>query len=189
MKYQNLSSFSVPPNFRGKSGIIVQLWWIVEALFFNPSPQILYGWRRFLLRLFGAKVGKGVVIRPSVKTTYPWKVSIGDYSWIGDNVVLYSLGEINIGSNAVISQKSYLCTGSHDFEKTTFDIFAKVITVEDEAWIASDVFVGPGVTIGKGAVVGARSSVFKSVEGGYVYAGNPLRRIKRRIDGSSKIIQ
>lgn len=178
--YQHLNTFSVPPNFRGKSSVIVQLWWIVEALFFNPSPQILYGWRRFLLRLFGAKVGKGVIIRPSVKTTYPWKVSIGDYSWIGDNVVLYSLGDISIGSNAVISQKSYLCTGSHDFERTTFDIFAKEIIVEDEAWIASDVFIAPGVTVGKGAVVGARSSVFKNVEGGYIYAGNPLRKIKRR---------
>ena len=179
--YQKLNTFSVPPNFRGKSGAIVQLWWIVEALLFNPSPQILYGWRRFLLRLFGAKIGKGVIIRPSVKTTYPWKVSIGDHSWIGDDVVLYSLGEINIGNNTVISQKSYLCTGSHDFEKTTFDIFAKEIIVEDEAWIASDVFIGPGVTVGKGAVVGARSSVFKDIEGGYVYAGNPLRKIKNRI--------
>ncbi len=180
--YQHLNTFSVPHNFRGKSGVIVQLWWIVEALLFNPSPQILYGWRRFLLRLFGAKIGKGVIIRPSVKTTYPWKVTIGEYSWIGDNVVLYSLGEINIGSNAVISQKSYLCTGSHDFEKTTFDIFAKEIVVEDEAWIASDVFIAPGVTVGRGAVVGARSSVFKNIEGGYVYAGNPLRKIKRRKD-------
>ncbi|MCR6638049.1 MAG: putative colanic acid biosynthesis acetyltransferase [Sporocytophaga sp.] len=178
--YQHLNTFSVPPNFRGKSGVVVQLWWIVEALFFNPSPQILYGWRRFLLRLFGAKIGKGVIIRPSVKTTYPWKVSIGDYSWIGDNVVLYSLGDISIGSNTVISQKSYLCTGSHDFEKTTFDIFAKEIIVEDEAWIASDVFIAPGVTVGKGAVVGARSSVFKNIEGGYVYAGNPLRKIRKR---------
>ncbi|WP_051313593.1 putative colanic acid biosynthesis acetyltransferase [Sporocytophaga myxococcoides] len=186
-KYQSLNSFVIPPNFRGKSGIVVQLWWIVEALLFNPSPQILYGWRRFLLRLFGAKIGKGVIIRPSVKTTYPWKLSIGDYSWIGDNVVLYSLGEINIGSNAVISQKSYLCTGSHDFEKTTFDIFAKEITVEDETWIASDVFIGPGVTIGCGAVVGARSSVFKSVEGGFVYAGNPLSRIKLRNNVSVEI--
>jgi putative colanic acid biosynthesis acetyltransferase WcaF len=179
--YQKLNTFSVPPNFRGRSGAIVQLWWIVEALLFNPSPQILYGWRRFLLRLFGARVGKGVIIRPSVKTTYPWKLSIGDYSWIGDNVVLYSLGEINIGSNAVVSQKSYLCTGSHDFEKKEFDIFAKKINIEDEVWVASDVFIGPGVTIGRGAVVGARSSVFKVLEGGYVYAGSPVRKIKKRL--------
>jgi putative colanic acid biosynthesis acetyltransferase WcaF len=185
--YQKLNSFSVPQNFRGKSGIIVQLWWIVEAVFFNPSPQILYGWRRFLLRIFGAKIGKGVILRPSVKTTYPWKVSIGDYSWIGDDVVLYSLGEIKIGKNAVVSQKSYLCTGSHDFEKTTFDIFAKEIIVEDEAWIASDVFIAPGVTVGRGAVVGARSSVFKNIEGGYVYAGNPLRKIKRRKEVEASI--
>jgi putative colanic acid biosynthesis acetyltransferase WcaF len=186
--YQQLNTFSVPPNFRGKSGVVVQLWWIVEALFFNTSPQVLYGWRRFLLRLFGAQIGKGVIIRPSVRTTYPWKVSIGDYSWIGDNVVLYSLGEIKIGSNTVISQKSYLCTGSHDFEKPTFDIFAKEIIIEDEAWIASDVFIAPGVKVGKGAVVGARSSVFKNIEGGYVYAGNPLRKIKRRKEESIAVV-
>jgi len=179
-QYQNLSKFTVPANFRGRSGIVVQLWWIVESLLFNTSPQIMYGWRRFLLRLFGAKIGKGVIIRPSAKITYPWKVSIEDYAWIGDEVVLYSLGEIEIGKNAVVSQKSYICTGSHDYQKDTFDITAQAIIIEEEAWIATDVFIGPGVTIGKGAVVGARSSVFKDLDGGYIYSGSPARMIKKR---------
>ena len=117
---QDLQKFKVPDNFRGKSKIIIQLWWIIQATLFRASPQVLYGWRRFLLRCFGAEIGKGVIIRPSTQITYPWKVTIGDYSWIGDDVVLYSLGEIIIGKNTVISQKSYICTGTHDYSKIDF---------------------------------------------------------------------
>lgn len=178
--YQQLKLFTIPSSFRGKPGWYVQLWWIVNALFFHPSPQILYGWRRFLLRLFGAKIGKGVIIRPSATFTYPWKISIGDYSWIGDEVILYSLGDILIGENTVISQRSYICTGSHDYSKPTFDIFSKTIRIEDEVWLATDVFVAPGVVIGKGAVVGARSSVYKNLEGGAIYKGNPAIKTGER---------
>jgi putative colanic acid biosynthesis acetyltransferase WcaF len=103
---QKLNSFKLPNNFRGRNVFVVQLWWLVQSLFFKNSPQFLYGFRRFLLRLFGAKIGKKVIIRPTVRITYPWKVVIGDFSWIGDDVVLYSLGEIEIGENVVISQKS-----------------------------------------------------------------------------------
>ncbi|UKM65595.1 putative colanic acid biosynthesis acetyltransferase [Flavobacteriaceae bacterium GSB9] len=177
---QNLSLYQTPDNFRGKSKITVQLWWLVDALFFRPSPQVLYGWRRFLLRCFGAKIGKKVIIRPSAKITYPWKVTIGDYSWIGDDVVLYSLGEIEIGKNTVISQKSYLCTGSHDYTKIDFPIYSNKITVEDECWLATDVFVSPGITIKSGTVVGARSTVVKDLEANSVYAGTPVRFIKKR---------
>lgn len=178
--YQDLSQFALPRDFRGRPGWYVQLWWLVQALFFNSSPQVMYGWRRFLLRLFGAKIGKKVIIRPSAKVTYPWKVSIGDYSWIGDEVTLYSLGDIIIGENVVISQKSYICTGGHDYQSEAFDIFSHKIVIEDKAWIATDVYVGPGVTIGRKAVIGARSSVFKNLEGGWVYTGLPARPIKKR---------
>ncbi len=179
--YQDLSRFSMPADFRGKPGWYVQLWWVVQALLFHPSPQIMYGWRRFLLRSFGAQIGKGVIIRPSAQITYPWKLSIGDYAWIGDDVVLYSLGEIFIGNNAVVSQRSYICTGSHDFKKDTFDIFSKPITIEDECWLATDVFVGPGVTINKGIVVGARSSVYKNIDAEPgIYKGNPATRVADR---------
>ena len=171
----------MPANFRGKPGWYVQLWWIVQALLFHPSPQIMYGWRRFLLRMFGAKIGKNVIIRPSVQITYPWKLSIGDYSWIGDDVVLYTLGNITIGSNAVVSQRSYICTGSHDYTKQTFDIFSKPIIIGNECWLATDVFVAPGVTIAQGMVVGARSSVYKTIEGSAaIYKGNPAVRVSDR---------
>lgn len=180
MDFQKLNEFVLPNNFRGRQGWYVQMWWIIQTLFFRTSPQFMYGWRRFLLRSFGAKVGKGVIIRPSVHTQFPWKVSIGDYSWIGDDVVLYSLGEIVIGNNVVISQKSYLCTGSHDYQKVDFPIFAQKIILEDECWLATDVFVAPGITIGRGAVVGARSSVFKDLPDNMICIGNPAKPIKPR---------
>ena len=177
---QQLNTFQLPPHFRGKPGWYTQLWWIVEALLFRTSPQFMYGWRRFLLRSFGAKVGKDVIVRPSVRTQFPWKVSIGNYSWIGDDVVLYSLGEIIIGNNVVVSQKSYLCTGSHDYSRTDFPIYSVPIVLEDECWLATDVYVAPGVTIGRGTVIGARSSVFKSLPAGMVCMGSPARVVKAR---------
>ena len=173
----------MPPDFRGKPGWYIQLWWLVQALLFKTSPQFLYGWRRFLLRSFGAKVGKGVILRPSVHTQFPWKVTIGDFSWIGDEVVLYSLGDILIGSNVVVSQRSYLCTGSHHYDRPAFDIYSVPIVIEDECWLATDVYVAPGVTIGKGTVVGARSSVFKSLPAGKICTGSPARVVKERRDG------
>lgn len=178
---QILNKFKLPDKFRDRSNIVVQLWWITDFFFFKLSPQIMYGWRRFLLRMFGAKIGKGVIIRPTVKVTYPWKLSIGDYSWIGDDVNLYTLGEIEIGSNTVISQKSYLCAASHDYDKPDFPIWSKKIIIEDECWLATDVYVAPGVTIGKGTVVGARSSVFKDLPAGMVCIGSPAKPIKRRV--------
>jgi putative colanic acid biosynthesis acetyltransferase WcaF len=181
MQIQELDKFKLPNNFRGKNAFIVQFWWLVQAIFFRTSPQFLYGYRRFLLRLFGAKIGKNVIIRPSVQITYPWKISIGDYSWIGDDVVLYSLGEIDIGNHVVVSQKSYLCAASHDYTKSDFPIFSKKITIKDQCWLATDVFVAPGITIEKGTVVGSRSSVYKNLPANKVCIGNPAVIIKNRI--------
>lgn len=140
----------------------------------------MYGWRRFLLRLFGASIGRKVIIRSSVDIIYPWNLKIGDYSWVGDDVTIYSIGKVTIGSNVVISQKSYLCGGGHDFTLLHFPTFQKPITVQDECWIGTDVYIGPGVEIGMGAVIGARSSIYKSIEGGFIYVGNPVEKIKVR---------
>ena len=185
-QYQDLRRFRLPADFRGKPGWYVQLWWVVEALLFRPSPQFLYGWRRWLLRQFGAEIGEGVIIRPTVRTQFPWKLRIGDHAWVGDDVVLYSLGPIHIGENAVISQKSYLCTGSHDPQAVDFPIFSRPIIIEPECWIATDVYVAPGVTIGRGTLVGARSSVFKDLPAGKVCMGTPARVIKDRVAGSPR---
>ena len=178
--YQNLEKFSLPPQFRGRSAVVVQLWWLVEATLFAWSPQFMYGWRRFLLRLFGAKIGRKVLVRPTVRITYPWKVTIGDFSWIGDFVELYTLGEIHVGDNAVISQRSYLCTGSHDFSTPTFDIYQKPIHVGNQAWVATDVYIAPGVTIGDAAVIGARSTVFTDMPAGMICYGSPAQPVKPR---------
>jgi putative colanic acid biosynthesis acetyltransferase WcaF len=183
MKYQDLSMFLLPKGFRGASGLKVQVWWLIQSSLFGLSPQFMYKWRNILLRLFGAKIGKGVIIRPTVRITYPWKLIIGDNAWVGDNVDLYTLGEISIGKNAVVSQRSYLCTGSHDHTSEAFNIYAKPIIVEDEAWVATDVFIAPGITIGKGAVIGARSSVFKDMPAGMICIGNPAKPVKKRLEG------
>jgi putative colanic acid biosynthesis acetyltransferase WcaF len=180
MEYQDLSRFSVPKTFRGRSKIIVQLWWIVQATLFAWSPQVMYGWRRFLLRLFGAKIGKGVLFRPTVRVTYPWNLEIGDHCWIGEDNVLYNLAKITIGSNVALAHKVYLNTGGHDYKVETFDIFAKPVVIEDECWITNDVYVAPGVTIGKGTIVGARGTVLKSLPSGKVCVGTPAVPIKDR---------
>ena len=181
MNFQNLNTFKLPKKFRGRNTFVVQLWWLIQSILFRTSPQFLYGWRIFLLRLFGAKIGKKVIIRPSVKITYPWKLTIGDYSWIGDDVNLYTLGEIDIGNNVVISQRSYLCTGSHDYLQTNFPIYQKPIKIHDQVWIATDVFIAPGVIIEEGSLIGARSSVFKNIPSNKICTGSPVKIIRERI--------
>jgi putative colanic acid biosynthesis acetyltransferase WcaF len=184
MEYQDLSLFKVPESFRGKSKIAIQIWWVVQATLFSWSPQFLYAWRVFLLRLFGAKIGRNVKIRSTVKITYPWKVKIGDYSWIGDDCMLYSLGDITIGSHVAIAHKVYLNTGGHEYNKKTFDIFFKPLVIEDQCWITTDVYVAPGVTIGKGTIVSARSTVLKDLPAGKICVGTPAIPIKDRMMSS-----
>jgi putative colanic acid biosynthesis acetyltransferase WcaF len=181
-QYQNIKSFKVPKGFRGKSIFIVQLWFIVSATIFRFSPRIANNWRKFLLIIFGAKIGKDVLIRPSAKILYPWNLSIGNYSWIGDQVTIYNMGKIDIGNNTVISQKSYLCNGSHDHNSSTFDLIAEPISIGNEVWIATDVFVAPNVTIGNGTVIGYRSTVTKNLPPNKICVGNPARPIKNRKD-------
>jgi putative colanic acid biosynthesis acetyltransferase WcaF len=174
-QFQDLSKFKFPAGFRGRSAAMVQLWWAIDSVLFRTSPQVLYGWRRFLLRLFGARIGRQVKIRPSVTVTYPWKVQIGDYSWIGDGVDLYSLAEIRIGCHTVVSQGCYICAGTHNRKDVAFPIEAMPIEIEDQVWIASQVFIGPGVRVGRGAVVGMRSLVLKDIPPGVFACGHPAR--------------
>lgn len=177
---QDLSNFTLPDGFRGRPSWYVQLWWFVSAIFFRCSPQFAYRYRAALLRLFGAKVGKGTIIRPSVIVTYPWKVEIGDHVWIGDQTTLYSLGNISIGSNSVVSQGSYLCAGDHDYNDINFSIRGNGITIGSECWLAAFTYVAPGVVVGDRCVVGARSSVFRDLPSGWVCFGSPCKPIKVR---------
>jgi putative colanic acid biosynthesis acetyltransferase WcaF len=160
---------------RGRPGWYILWWWFVQAIAFPLTPHPFSGLRCAILRLFGANIGQGVLIRPTARFTYPWKITIGDYSWIGDDVVLYSLDEITIGNNCVISQKSYLCTGNHDIHDEAFSLKTASIIIGNGAWVAADCFVGPGVQIGSNAVIGARSSVFTDLPSGQVCFGSPCR--------------
>lgn len=180
-RVQDLSSFVLPKHFRGRSALFVQFWWLVQSTLFRWSPQVLYGWRRWLLRGFGARIGKGVLIRPTVEITYPWKLTVGDWSWVGDNVTLYTLGEVHIGENAVVSQHCYICSASHDYTLPTFDIYDNPVHIGSEAWVAAGVFIAPGVHIGRGAVVGARSVVLGDIPEMMVCVGYPAKPIRPRL--------
>ena len=179
----DLRTYNSSDYNRGRSDLIVMLWWLVQAIAFPLSLHNLNNFRCMLLRLFGAKIGRGVVIRPTSRFTYPWKVEIGDYSWIGDDVVFYSVDRIIVGSHCVISQKSYLCTGSHDIEDSSFCLIAAQIRIGNGAWIASDCFIAAGVDIGSNSVIGARSNVMKSIPVRQVAWGNPcMPRYPRKIE-------
>lgn len=160
---------------RGRSGVYVLLWWLVQAIAFPLSPHFANGFRCWLLRRFGATVGEGVIVRPTARFTYPWKLTIGDFCWIGDDVVFYSLDEIHLGNHCVVSQKSYLCTGSHDIGDRQFGLKTNPIRLGNGVWIATDCFIAAGVTIGSNTVVGARSSVFSDLPGGQICLGSPCR--------------
>ncbi len=157
------------------------LWNFIYGLFFRWSPVPFHAWRSFLLRLFGAKIGKNVFIYPSVEVWFPWNLEVGDGSCFGRWVNCYSVDKIVIGSNVVVSQYSYLCTAGHDIQDIKFSLTSKPIQIDDNAWVAADAFIGPGVEVGKGAVVGARASVFKNVKAWTVVGGNPAKAIKKRV--------
>jgi putative colanic acid biosynthesis acetyltransferase WcaF len=156
------------------------VWMFVRATLFRPSFHNWYGWRRFVLRLMGAKVGAGVRVRETVRIAIPWNLEIGDDTVVGDEAILYSLGKIRLGRKVIISQYAHLCAGTHDQSDPTFPLLTPPVTVEDGAWVAADAFVGPGVTVGAWAVVGARATVVKDVPPAQIWGGNPARFIKPR---------
>lgn len=155
-------------------------WSLVRALFFSMTPRWgMYKWRRFLLRLFGARMGKSAV-RPSCRIWAPWNLVVGDGAALDEEVYCYCVAPIKIGDSAVISRGAFLCTAGHDIQSPTRDLVAAPIEIGDFAWVAARAFVGPGVVIGEGAVVGACAVVTKDVEPWTVVAGNPARVIKKR---------
>lgn len=174
----DLSGIRSPFSAWNKAGRV--LWAGAWLLLFRPSPRLLHGWRRLLLRTFRARIGEGARIDNTVRIWAPWNLSIGDHSAVGHHVDLYCLAPVAIGNNSIISQYAFVCTGSHDHTQSNFPVTSKPISVGDGVWIAADAFIGPGVTIGDGAVVGARASVFKSVAPRTIVGGNPARLLKER---------
>ena len=162
-----------------------RLAWIISwGLLARWTPRPLWGWRRFLLRAFGAKLSSRSLVYGSARIWSPANLSMGDGSAIGPRVKIYSMGMISIGDGALVSQDAHLCAGTHDPEHPQFQLEARPIAIGARAWIAAEAFVGPGVTVGDGAVLGARGVAMRNLEPWVIYSGNPAQPIRpRRIRG------
>jgi len=164
-----------------KNQIARYIWTIVWTIFARPIPRsMLNGWKIFLLKMFGAKIGKHSVVYSSATIFAPWNLILEEYVCIGPKVECYNPAPIIIGKHTTISQKTYLCAASHDISKSNIPLITGKIIIEDQVWVGADVFVGMNVTIKQGSVIGARSSVFKDIGPWTVVGGSPAKFIKRR---------
>jgi putative colanic acid biosynthesis acetyltransferase WcaF len=154
--------------------------WSAGRWLIRLSPRPCFGWRRGVLRLFGARVGAHVNIYPSTHLYMPWNVEIGDWTALGEDVLIYSLGKVRIGRSVTLSYRSHVCAGTHDLNDPALPLLKPPVNIEDDVWVGTEAFVGPGVTVGRGAVAGARSVIVKNVEPLDIVAGNPARVIGRR---------
>lgn len=168
------------PSFSLKNRLARLVWIIAYILFFRYSPRPFHIWRSFILKLFGAKIEQRVHVYPKVKIWAPWNLELKKECGIGNDATLYSQGKITIGERSVISQGVHICTGTHDYTLSGFPLFTHPITIGDQVWIAAEAFIGPGVTVGDGAVVAARAVVVKDVDSWTVVGGNPAKFIKKR---------
>lgn len=160
-------------------------WGLTWNLLGRWTPVPLHGWRRFLLRSFGAKIHRTAKVYPHVRVWYPANLSMQEYSCLASDVNCYCMDRVELGPYALVSQGAYLCGGTHNIDDPHFQLIAKPIIIGASAWIAAEAFVGPGVTVAEGAVLGARSVTFKNLEHCMVYAGNPARPLrKRNLDGA-----
>jgi putative colanic acid biosynthesis acetyltransferase WcaF len=169
-------------SFSLRNRLFRLLWNIVYVTLFRFSPKPLHRWRSFLLRCFKAKIGKGVHVYPGVNIWAPWNLEIGDETGIAGGVILYSQGKIKIGARAVISQGSHLVAGTHDYTDPGFPLITKPISIGNFVWVAAEAFIHPGITIGNGCVIGARSVVTKDMPEWMVCSGHPCKIIKERVD-------
>lgn len=179
-RYQLLNTFKLPTNYSASRPFA--RWFIWQAFGNLLVSSWLPGsfWRIRLLKLFGSKIGYGVLFKPNIKIKFPWRLVIGDHSWIGENVWIDNLDWVKIGSNVCISQGSYLCTGNHDFRKTSFPYRLGSIDIEDEAWICAMVRIAPSVRVGRGSVIEFGSVVYDSIPDGVIAIGIPATPICRR---------
>ena len=180
MSYQSTTNAHTGPSFSVQNRLGRLVWNFVWLLLFRPSPRPLHVWRAALLRLFGAKIGRGCHIYPGVKIWAPWNLVCEEEVGVGDGAILYTQARITLGKRAVVSQGAHLCSGSHDYASPGFELFAKPIHVGAHAWLAAECFVHPGVTIAEGAVIGARAVVTSDMPAWTVCAGHPCKPIKPR---------
>lgn len=156
-------------------------WYIINNIFFRPQILPFYGLKRFLLRSFGAKLGRKVLIKPGVNIKYPWFLQIGDYTWIGENVWIDNLANIAIGKNVCISQGAFLLTGNHDYSKAAFDLVTKEIILEDGVWIGAKAIVCPGITCGTHSILSVGSVAQSNLDAYGIYQGNPAQKKRERV--------
>ena len=177
----DLSSYDNSWYSPGRSSLIRTLWFFIGLPIIRSSLLPFSSIRRIVLRCFGAKLGSGVVLKPSVRVKYPWLLSIGDNSWIGEDVWIDNLVEVRIGANVCISQGAYLCTGSHDSSDRSFGLDLRPIILEDGSWVGARALIGPGVTIGVCGIATAGSVIIKRIPSFEIHAGNPAMFARRRI--------
>jgi putative colanic acid biosynthesis acetyltransferase WcaF len=175
-----LANFKNRDFDRGANPLKELMWIVLRAIFFNHFPFPTYGLRRTILSLMGGHIGQGVIIKPTVNVTFPWKLSIGDHCWIGEQAWLMNLSPITIGNNVCISQRAYLCGGNHDWSDPAFRFLDGPITIGDGVWICAQAFIGPGVTVGENSVVTAGSVVTNDLPANMICAGNPCVPVKPR---------
>jgi len=180
IKQTDLSTYDNKSYNPGKNGLIRILWYFTNVLFFLNPLNPLSSLKVFLLRLFGAKVGKGVVIKPSVNIKYPWHLKIGNHSWIGEKVWIDNLADVEIGDNCCLSQGAMLLTGSHDYTKSTFNNITGVITLENGVWIGTQAVVYPDIRCKSHSILGVNSVAMKDLEEYSIYHGNPAVKISKR---------
>lgn len=168
-----------PHSLQNKLGRV--MWGLVWSVAFRWSPRLCYGWRRALLRLFGAKIGRNSRISPSVQIWAPWNLMVGDEATIAHGVDCYCVDTVTIGDHATVSQDAFLCTASHDVTDPHMRLVTAPIIIDSQAWVCAGAFLGPGVTLGTGAVAGARAVVMRSVNPWDIVAGNPARVIRQRV--------
>lgn len=160
--------------------LFLRVLWSFGKWVFRLSPRPCFGFRRWLLRCFGASVGAGTNIYPSALIYYPWNLQIGSYSAIGEWALVYSLGKVMIGDRTTVSQRVHLCAGTHDYRKPDMPLLKPPIVIGDEVWVCADAFIGPNVTVGNRAIVGAAAVVMKDVDGEAIVGGNPATFFKLR---------
>ena len=177
---KNIDLTQYPSRLSFGSKLARSLWGIVWLFLFRPSPRPFYAWRHLLLRCFGAKIGPRCAVYPSCRVWAPWNLALDEQVALSDGVNVYCVDLVHIGAHATISQFSHLCTASHDITCPHMRLITAPIRIEAGAWVCADVFIGPGVVVGEGAVTAARAVVTKSVEPWTVVGGNPARFIKRR---------
>jgi putative colanic acid biosynthesis acetyltransferase WcaF len=179
-----LPALDIAANRRARKHSAAELFrrvlWSGGRLAFRFSPRPCFGWRRFVLRCFGAKIGAHVNTYPSTWIYFPWNLTVGDWSAIGEQAFIYNLGPVRINEKVTISHRAQLCAGTHDYTQADLPLLKPPIVIQDQAWICADAFVGPGVTVGEGAIVGARAVVMKDVEPWIIVAGNPARVLRKR---------